>query len=264
MNNSNLKPIIVGEVDWMRNDYISSISIGGTIYPSAEHAYQGLKFSKKEVQQSIANALSARDARKIGRNTPGVRENWEDIKTQVMLTILRKKFRDSVLMDRLMKTGSSPIVMNGYDDFWGTGEDGLGKNTLGTVLENVRFELQLENGVNPEDYDEEEDSKENANNSLSVEILKGTSEIIADACQDLFDGSVALLTLVDSKDFDASFISRRTGVSIEQAEAAVKKLQSWQSAVNTLQDLLGDDSNEDEDEEIDEDDEDEGDADWLD
>jgi ribA/ribD-fused uncharacterized protein len=285
MNNINLKPIVVGDVDWMRNDYVSSITIGGITYPTLEHAYQGLKFGgfnnqEKDVQRSIANALTVREARKIGRKTSGVRENWDDIKVSVMLNILRKKFQDPILADRLIKTGSAPIVMSGYDTFWGTGEDGDGENALGMALETVRFELQLENGVNPEDYDPKDDNKDKVDkdekpktlNSLSAAILEDggrwPSKELADACQDLFDGSVALLTLVDSRDFDASFISRRTEVSIEQAEAAIKKLQSWQSAVNTLNDLLGDNSGDNptfvsEDDEDEDEDEDEDD-DWLD
>lgn len=284
MTNSNLTPVIVGDVDWMRNDYVSTVTIGGISYPTLEHAYQGAKCTDKAVQQSIANALSVREARKIGRKSVVVRDNWDSVKFSTMLLLLRQKFStDPILTDRLVKTGTAPIVMNGYDAFWGTGENGDGENKLGEALEAIRSELQLINGVNPtdfdpkdEDEDEDEDVSKSNNETLLEELIINDPVIVANACQDLFTGSIALLTLIDANDFDAGFISRRTGVSLEQAEDAVTKLRNWQSAVNLLKDILSDDKDvdeddddgeednflSDEDDEDEDEDEDEGD-DWL-
>ncbi len=260
-SNSNLSPFIVGDVDWMRNDYSSTITVGGVTYPSVEHAYQGSKFTDKNVQEAIANAQSVREARKIGRKSSNVRSNWDSIKYSTMLILLRQKFYvdvgsvlGSVLADRLIKTGTAPIVMNGYDSFWGNGDDGEGENKLGEALESIRAELQLISGVDPTEFDpkdpdedEDEDEPVKAETSLlSDAILDGASQQLADACQDLFVGSVELLTLVDANDFDAGFISRRTGVSMQQAEIAIEKLRAWQSSVNLLKDLLDEDK-EDED-----------------
>lgn len=265
MTNSNLTPVIVGDVDWMRNDYVSTVTIGGVSYPTLEHAYQGAKFTDKAVQQSIANALTVREARKIGRKSAGVRDNWDSIKLSTMLLLLRQKFStDPILTDRLIKTGTAPIVMNGYDTFWGTGEDGDGENKLGEALEAIRSELQLISGVNPTDFDpkdevEDEDEKASKPNEMLLEeLIINDPVVVANACQDLFTGSLALLSLIDANDFDAGFISRRTGVSMVQAEDAVTKLRNWQSAVNLLKDILSNDEDDFEDEE----DEDDGD-DWL-
>ena len=61
------------------------------------------------------------------------------------------------------------------------------------------------------------------------------------------------MTTVDPNDFDAKFIARRTGVTLEKAEASIKILQDALSAVNTVKDLLSDA----EDDEVDVDEEDE-------
>lgn len=266
-NNNNLKPIFIGDVDWMRNDYFinTGLTIGGVNYPTVEHAYQGSKFTDKHVQQSIADAISVRDARKIGRNSSGIRVNWDSVKFTTMVVLLRQKFSsDPILSDRLIKTGTAPIIMNGYDSFWGTGKDGEGENKLGEALENVRSELQLINGIDPTDYDPKDENEESAG-SLYDAIFHDPSDELAEACQNLFVGSIALLTLIDSNDFDAGFISRRTGVSLERAEDAVQKLRVWQSSVNFLKDFLNDGVEDEENDDSfipndeDEDDED----DWL-
>jgi ribA/ribD-fused uncharacterized protein len=272
-SNGNLSPVIIGDVDWMRNDYVSSVTIGGITYPTVEHAYQGSKFTDKSVQQSIANAQSVREARKIGRKSDGcLRSNWDIAKFPTMIVLLRQKFsNDPILADRLVKTGTAPIVMNGYDSYWGTGDDADGENKLGEALEIIRSELQLISGVDPADYDPKDTKKveeDKVQSNLYNAIINDPSDELAKACQDLLVGSIALLTLVDANDFDAGFISRRTNVSLELAEAAVKKLRDWHSAVNLLNDLLkdGEDPFEDEDEdedEDDEDDEDEDEDDWL-
>lgn len=239
--------IIVGGIDWLRNDYACSITIGGVTYPSVEHAYQGSKFTDKSVQRDIADADSLREARRIGREAGGLRSNWDDIKLSVMETLLRQKFiTDPILADRLAKTGSSPIVMKGYDSFWGTGNGKNGDNALGTVLEKVRQEIQFVNGIDPSDFDvPEDDETEDEKPTLKDAILNSADADLANACQALFVGSIALTSLVDANDFDAGFISRRTGVSMEHAEAAVQTLREWQSAINTLKDLLVEESEDD-------------------
>jgi hypothetical protein len=61
------------------------------------------------------------------------------------------------------------------------------------------------------------------------------------------------MTLIDYRDYDAGFISRRTGVGQAQAEDAINKLRKMQSALSTLKDLLAEESDDDDDDDDSED-----------
>lgn len=244
--------IIVGEIDWMRNDYLSDITVGGITYPSVEHAYQAAKFSDTSVREEIADADDVRAARKLGREMPGIDPNWDVRKSTVMEQLVRAKFtQDTVLGERLAKTGSAAIIMEGYDSFWGTGRDGDGDNQLGEILETVRSEIQFITGINPSDYDEseDEDDREDGPPSLKEALENNPDDDLLSACQDLYDGTRALMTLIDTNDYDADFICRRTGVSRLIAENAIRKLQKMQGALSKLNDLLKEEDEDDGDDE---------------
>ena len=237
------KTIIVGEVDWLRNDYISDIKVGNITYRSVEHAYQAAKFKDINTKKLIADAPTVRDARQIGRKGT-IREDWESVKYTVMESLIRQKFTtNDILSDRLSKTGTAEIVMEGYDEFWGTGRSGQGENSLGVILMAIRSEIQFISGHEDEPEKEEEESAP----TLKEAILSNPDEALADACQELYVGVKALMTLVDPADFDARFIQSRTGVSLGQAEDAIKKLQSMQSALTSMEDLLASEADEDDD-----------------
>ena len=231
--------IVVGEVDWMRNDYPCDITVGKYTYPTVEHAYQAAKFKDDGTKQAIADAGSIREARDIGRNNP-MRDDWDDVRASVMESLVRQKFTNRpALGDRLAKTGNADIVMEGYDEFWGTGRSGHGENTLGDILETVRSELQFLHGIDPDEYDAADDQSEGS--SLKISLINNPSAHLADACQKLYVGAQKLMELVDPNDFDVSFISRRTGVGDAAAKDAIEKLQSMMSALNSITDILAGD-----------------------
>ena len=236
--------IIVGNVDWMRNDYMSDIMVGGITYRSAEHAYQAAKFKNPDVKREIANAFSIQEARKLGRTRQGVQEDWNDVKKTVMESILRLKFSTNpVLADRLAKTGNDKIIMEGYDEYWGTGRSGNGQNMFGTVLETIRSEIQFVSGSTEKTEQEP---------TLYDAILNNPDEDLATACQHMFVGVQEIMKLVDPKDFDAQFIVSRTGVSTFVAEDAIKKLQAMKKALADLKKLVSStEESEEEDEEED-------------
>ena len=152
MIDDSFPPVIVGDNDCLRNDYPSEIVISNISYPTLEHAYQAMKFVDTEIQKQIANSKTVREARKIGVSSK-IRDNWDSIKLSVMNMLLRKKFsEDPILTDRLIKTGVAPIIMNGYDSFWGTGKDGLGENNFGKALADVRLEFQISKGFDFDQY----------------------------------------------------------------------------------------------------------------
>ena len=91
----------------------------------------------------IATAGNARIAKKLGRACE-LREDWEDIKIDVMRDILRVKFKKGSHLGRLLVgTGDIPLVEgNTWNDvFWGVC-NGSGENWLGRLLMEIRSELQ--------------------------------------------------------------------------------------------------------------------------
>jgi len=238
--------IVVGEVGWMRNDYACDITVGQYTYPSVEHAYQAAKFKDVSIKEAIQRADTVREARKIGRSNHNIRDDWDDIKCTIMESLVRQKFtNDSTRGDRLAKTGSAEIVMEGYDEYWGTGQDGCGENMLGTILETIRCEIQFINGIDPSEYDQDDsdDEEKEVEGLLRTAVLErptDSNEELANACQQLYDGAKAVMTLVDINDFDAGFISRRTGITTDIVNDAIAKLRSMQSALSSLKDLLDD------------------------
>ena len=116
-------------------------------WKSSEHAFQAEKFNyhSKEAQAIrtlIKKASSAREAFDIAQcNNHLARKDWHQIKDEVMLEILRKKFADHHLSNVLKKTGNRSLVeASPYDAYWGYGPDMTGKNRLGELLMQVRYE----------------------------------------------------------------------------------------------------------------------------
>lgn len=78
-------------------------------------------------------------ARKYG-NTLELREDWEQIKDEIMFSFVLKKFSDhSSLRRALIETGDAELIEgnNHGDTYWGT-VNGVGKNRLGEILMSVR------------------------------------------------------------------------------------------------------------------------------
>jgi hypothetical protein len=111
-----------------------------------------MKFLDNEKRSKIAKADSVKEARALGRSSD-IRSDWNDQRILIMTTILRKKFTDPELAQVLQCTGDADLVMEGYDDFWGTGKNHDGQNHLGEVLMQVRSELNLLMGLDPDEED---------------------------------------------------------------------------------------------------------------
>ncbi len=131
------------------NLYRRDIEFEGTVYPTAEHAYQTGKPRKEEVKRWLlaapTPALLAMAAH--GLYAWDVRSDWSKIKFDRMLRILRAKFSQHAdLKEILIATGAARLVESGTTDnavnrLWGE-VNGKGKNMLGLLLMQVRTELQ--------------------------------------------------------------------------------------------------------------------------
>jgi N-glycosidase YbiA len=255
--------IVIGDISWMRSDYRKDITVGGITYPTLEHAYQASKTKDRSVKRQIADTDSVRDARKIGRSLQQS-DNFD--RETVMAVLQRLKYTDKDLGEMLAHTGSEPIVMEGYDDFWGTGEDGNGQDVMGGLLQSIRSELQIVYGVDVDDDGCNGDCDHCKHDDEEVPLLKEAilnvpDEGLAVACQALFDGAKAIISLLDANDYNADYIANKTGRPRELIEGAIKKVQVFQSTLTSLEELLEktadeDFTHEDEDEEDEDDDDD--------
>ena len=144
----------INEIErWLSNYHLIDIEYEGVIYPSTEHAFQAAKTldieeRKKILYNTDGSVTSCKDARLMGRKIT-MRSDWEDVKVNIMLELNKQKFRDLILMQRLLDTGDMELIEGNWwnDVFWGVC-NGVGKNMLGKILMQIREELR-------EDDDEE-------------------------------------------------------------------------------------------------------------
>nr|BEK65039.1 hypothetical protein KPHV_22660 [Kitasatospora purpeofusca] len=126
----------------LRHDYPAPITVAGTDYPSAAHAYWALSVAEPETRPVIAAAETATAARTLADAAPR-REGWEHARTAVMTHLLRAKYdQHPELAGILLATDDATLI---YDDmnstFWGDNA-GQGRNWSGRLLELVRSELR--------------------------------------------------------------------------------------------------------------------------
>ena len=126
---------------FLSNMYPEVLYINGEMYPSAEHAFQASKSLDKDVRLSISVCRSAKEAKEAGRLV-NLRYDWEDVKVDIMYNILKAKFADPELAQKLRDTGNEELIEGNTwgDTFWGVCK-GKGDNTLGKLLMKVRKEI---------------------------------------------------------------------------------------------------------------------------
>lgn len=118
------------------------IVIQSTMWKTLEHYYQAMKTLDPDARIVIRCAETPLAAKRLGRSVV-MREDWDNVKRDVMLLGLRCKFtQDPVCKTGLLMTADAVLIEDSpYDWFWGKGLDGKGKNMLGRLLEVVRNEL---------------------------------------------------------------------------------------------------------------------------
>lgn len=134
-----------GKYDFLSNFHISPILfrfIDEDIYaPTVEHAFQAAKSNKMTQQKHILKARTPSEAKKLGRRVDLI-EDWDDIRDEVMLRLIRLKFTiHTDLKQKLLDTGEEELIEGNTwgDSYWGVC-DGEGKNQLGMTLMKVRDE----------------------------------------------------------------------------------------------------------------------------
>jgi len=133
-----------GPYRWLSNFWLVPVEMDGMIYPSVEHAYQAAKTFEQSARLSIQALLKPGDAKRAGRKV-SLRPDWERVKLDVMLSLLRNKFIERTLRAKLLATGDAMLIEgnNWGDTFWGQCR-GVGENHLGRLLMWVREEIRVQ------------------------------------------------------------------------------------------------------------------------
>jgi ribA/ribD-fused uncharacterized protein len=121
------------------------IELDGEWWSTTEHYFQAQKFAGTPYAEQVRRAATPKQAAKIGRDrTLPLRPDWEQEKDDVMRRAVLRKFETHAqLREILLATGEEEIVENTkHDYYWGCGQDGSGKNRLGSILEEVRAILR--------------------------------------------------------------------------------------------------------------------------
>lgn len=131
-----------GEYAFLSNFYSSPITISGINFPTVEHAFQALKTIDAEERKKIAVAATPGQAKRLGRKVQ-LRQDWEEVKENVMYICLKAKFDIPELREKLLATGESELIEGNWwgDTYWGVC-NGIGQNRLGQLLMRLRTELK--------------------------------------------------------------------------------------------------------------------------
>lgn len=129
------------EFAFLSNFYPASVTLDNFHYRTVEHAYQAAKTFDAAQRAMIALYSSPATAKQFGKKVT-LRNDWELIKEQAMLDLLRQKFAIPELRAKLIATAKARLIEGNYwnDTYWGVC-NGQGKNRLGILLMKVRDEI---------------------------------------------------------------------------------------------------------------------------
>ena len=133
-----------GEYRFLSNFYPCAVMYDGYLYRSVEHAYQAAKTFDEQQRLKIRKLSKPGEAKRAGRRIT-LRKDWEEVKLDIMLELLEKKFQEPSLKRRLIATGNATLIEgnNWNDTFWGVCRD-KGDNHLGRLLMQVRDRIRRE------------------------------------------------------------------------------------------------------------------------
>lgn len=132
-----------GEYRFLSNFWPCLINYNSQLWPSVEHAYQASKCKNIE-DQKLFIGKTAGQCKSLGKKIE-IREDWDGIKFDTMLTLVRLKFNypNSLLQEKLLMTNDQELIEGNTwgDIYWGVC-DGQGENNLGKILMQVRKEIR--------------------------------------------------------------------------------------------------------------------------
>lgn len=131
-----------GEHRWLSNFYPCKVFLDGEIYDSVENAYQAAKTLDLEKRKEF-KTITPGQAKRLGK-TLTIREDWDNVKLDVMSELLRQKFKQPLFYKLLIDTGIHCQLEEGNtwnDTYWGVNlNTGKGENNLGKLIMYIRTE----------------------------------------------------------------------------------------------------------------------------
>lgn len=108
-------------------------------FKCTESAYQASKTLERHSQNWLA-ALGGFKAKTESKRL-NIRSDWDEVKLGVMEELVRQKFLNEILRQKLVATGREELIEGNTwgDRFWGV-YNGAGENNLGKILMRVRDE----------------------------------------------------------------------------------------------------------------------------
>lgn len=135
-----------GEYRFLSNFYPCEVGYEGMRFPTVEHAYQAAKTLDPIQRLAISKCATPGQAKRMGR-TVIMRTDWNRVKNQIMLGLVRQKFANKELQELLLSTYPDTLIEGNTwgDRYWGavlTNGQWQGRNELGRILMNVRSEIK--------------------------------------------------------------------------------------------------------------------------
>lgn len=130
-----------GPLLFLSNFYFCDIRFKGKTYPSSEHLFQSLKTLDPDLQERI-RTHPPKGLKAFAKTIP-LRDDWDDVKSAVMMMVLIAKFHQHPdLLEKLKAVPDEDLVEENYwgDTYWGVTDEG-GKNMLGKLLKLVKYTL---------------------------------------------------------------------------------------------------------------------------
>jgi len=130
------------DVAFLSNFYSVIVKYNGIEFPSVEHAFQASKCLDENVQRQFRIIPTPGEAKRFGKKVK-LREDWEIVKVSIMEDLLKQKFSQKELKNKLLETGNLELIEgnNHGDTFWGQ-VNGQGENMLGKLLMKIRDEIR--------------------------------------------------------------------------------------------------------------------------
>jgi len=135
-----------GKFRFLSNFYLSEVEYNGLVFTNAEAAFHSQKdCSRAKDFQS----LNPSQAKSLGRRVK-LRSDWPTVKDNIMLEIVRNKFKNPRLLKQLLDTQQEELVEGNtwHDNYWGTCYcekcNNKGLNKLGKIIMQVRKEQEGE------------------------------------------------------------------------------------------------------------------------
>lgn len=133
------------EYRWLSNFAPVKIKLDGLEFPSVEHAYMSAKSDDEEWKNFCSNPNNkAGDVKRQSRNIT-LKEDWHEIKLEVMKECVNQKFSQEPYRTKLLETETQHIQEGNRwnDKFWGVClKTNKGENHLGRLIMDVRSALE--------------------------------------------------------------------------------------------------------------------------